>query len=73
MSEHTTIAELGAYVGREVTLRGWVQGKRTGGKVQFLQIRDGTGLCQCVVHGSKNAGDLCRESKGSRRPRISGT
>lgn len=45
----TTIAQLSAYAGRPVTLRGWLYGKRSGGNIAFLLVRDGTGLCQCVV------------------------
>lgn len=49
MNPITSIAQLSEQVDRTVTLRGWLYGKRTGGKVQFLLLRDGTGLCQCVV------------------------
>ncbi|MCL6621431.1 MAG: asparagine--tRNA ligase [Syntrophobacterales bacterium] len=45
----TTIADLAAYVGREVTLRGWVYHLRSSGKVRFLVLRDGTGLAQAVL------------------------
>lgn len=34
---------------QEVTLRGWLYNKRGSGKVQFLQVRDGTGFIQCVL------------------------
>lgn len=45
----TSIRELKEKAGQTVCLRGWLQGKRSGGKVVFLVMRDGTGLCQCVV------------------------
>jgi asparaginyl-tRNA synthetase len=32
-----------------VTLRGWLYNRRSSGKVHFLLVRDGTGLCQCVA------------------------
>ncbi len=51
----TTIAQLSAYVGRPVALRGWLYGKRSGGKVVFLLVRDGTGGCQCVVSADAGA------------------
>ncbi len=38
--------------GQAVRLRGWLHGKRSGGKVCFLVIRDGTGICQCVVEAA---------------------
>ncbi len=43
------IRELKDRSGQTVRLRGWLQGKRSGGKVVFLVLRDGTGICQCVV------------------------
>ncbi len=46
------IRELLQHVGVRVTLRGWLYGKRAGGKVVFLVVRDGTGLAQCVVEAS---------------------
>ncbi len=43
------IEELSHHVGNEVTLNGWLAGKRSSGKIHFLQVRDGTGVCQCVA------------------------
>ncbi len=43
------IEDLKRHLGREVTLRGWLYNRRSSGKVHFLLIRDGTGLCQCVA------------------------
>ena len=45
----TTIDEIGAYEGAEATLRGWVYNKRSSGKLQFILVRDGTGVIQCVA------------------------
>ncbi len=45
----TTIAELAHHVGQTVTLSGWLYNSRSSGKLLFLVIRDGTGLCQCVL------------------------
>jgi len=44
----TVIEKIGASVGSEVTLSGWVYNKRSSGKVRFLILRDGTGVIQCV-------------------------
>jgi asparaginyl-tRNA synthetase len=44
----TVIERIGASVGKEVTLAGWVYNKRSSGKVRFLILRDGTGVIQCV-------------------------
>ena len=43
------IEELSHHVGNRVTLKGWLAGKRSSGKIHFLQVRDGTGVCQCVA------------------------
>jgi len=45
----TYISELKSNVGKEVTLAGWLYNSRASGKIQFLIIRDGTGLCQCIA------------------------
>ncbi len=49
MNNYTTIAELKNHVGQTVSIRGWLEGKRSSGKLVFLQLRDGTGFCQGVV------------------------
>jgi asparaginyl-tRNA synthetase len=46
------IKDLHEQVGRTVTLQGWLYNRRDSGKIAFLVIRDGTGLCQCVVSKS---------------------
>ncbi len=43
------IENVGAHEGNEVTLRGWVYNKRSSGKLQFILLRDGTGIMQCVA------------------------
>ena len=43
------IEDLGGHLGEEVTLKGWLYNRRSSGKVHFLLIRDGTGVCQCVA------------------------
>ena len=49
MATATTIAELAQHVGQTVTLSGWLYNSRSSGKLLFLVLRDGTGLCQCVL------------------------
>ncbi|HYC77997.1 MAG TPA: asparagine--tRNA ligase [Planctomycetota bacterium] len=46
---HVTIERLDRHVGEEVTLKGWLYNCRSKGKIHFLQVRDGTGICQCVL------------------------
>ena len=43
------IQDIAQHVGEEVTLRGWLHNRTDKGKLQFLQMRDGTGFVQCVV------------------------
>ncbi len=45
----TYIEDLSGLVGQEVTLKGWLYNKRSSGKIRFLILRDGTGVCQGVL------------------------
>ncbi len=51
------IRDLPSHVGQEVTVRGWVQHHRSKGKLQFIVMRDGSGVCQLVAF----KGDLSGE------------
>ena len=51
-----SIKDLSQHVGQSVTLQGWLYNKTGKGKLAFLQVRDGTGICQCVVFKG-NVGD----------------
>ena len=44
-----TIAQAGQHVGETVELAGWLYNLRRSGKICFPQLRDGTGLIQCVA------------------------
>lgn len=54
--KQTYIADLKAHVGEEVTIKGWLYKRRGSGKIQFLMVRDGTGLVQGVL-GKGDASD----------------
>jgi len=43
------IAEIGTHEGEQVRLQGWLYNKRGSKKLQFLQVRDGSGIIQAVV------------------------
>jgi len=45
----TSIAKLSEHVGEEVTIQGWLYNLRSSGKILFPQLRDGTGIVQCVA------------------------
>src|SRR4051812_3360820 len=47
--KQTYINQLKYHIGEEVTLKGWLYNSRSSGKLVFLQLRDGTGIVQCVV------------------------
>ncbi len=49
MAEKVFISELQSYIGKEVTISGWLYNKTGKGKLAFLMMRDGTGLVQAVV------------------------
>lgn len=50
----TYIEDLKGHIGSEVTLKGWLYNSRSSGKLVFLQLRDGTGIVQCVVFKGNN-------------------
>jgi len=43
------VEELGEHVGEDIELRGWLNHKRSSGKIRFLLLRDGTGTVQGVM------------------------
>ncbi|MBN1844085.1 MAG: asparagine--tRNA ligase [Sedimentisphaerales bacterium] len=50
MSDQTIrISQMKDHVGQEVAINGWLYHSRAGGKVQFLVVRDGSGMCQAVM------------------------
>ncbi len=56
MSAVVAIEDLKDHAGEVVTVQGWLYHKTGKGKLQFLQVRDGTGICQTVVF-RPNVGD----------------
>ena len=42
------------YVGKKVTLKGWVSKRRDLGNLIFIDVRDRMGVVQCVFSGEKN-------------------
>ncbi|GIV76243.1 asparagine--tRNA ligase [Litorilinea aerophila] len=49
MAPVVSIEQLQHHVGETVTLQGWLYHKTGKGRLYFLQVRDGTGICQAVV------------------------
>jgi len=58
MAISTTVCELAQHVGQTVTLSGWLYNSRSSGKLQFLLLRDGTGLCQCVLEKTPETAEV---------------
>ncbi len=58
-----TISDLAQYVEKEVKLGAWLFNKRSSGKIQFLQLRDGTGFVQGVVVKSEVPEEVWEASK----------
>ena len=57
------INELKNHIGEKVTLKGWLYNSRSSGKLVFLQLRDGTGVVQCVVFKPNNE-EIFEKAKG---------
>jgi asparaginyl-tRNA synthetase len=49
MADIIRIEEIAQYVGQEITIRGWLYAKTGKGRLQFLRVRDGTGVVQVVA------------------------
>jgi asparaginyl-tRNA synthetase len=49
MAPHVYVENLKGYVGQEVVLKGWLYNMAGKGKLSFLQVRDGSGVVQCVM------------------------
>ncbi|MDZ4768420.1 MAG: asparagine--tRNA ligase [Chloroflexota bacterium] len=43
------ISDIASYVDQVVELHGWVYNRTDKGKLQFIQVRDGSGVVQCVA------------------------
>ena len=52
MTMNSYINEIANHEGCEVTLKGWLQNRRSSGKIHFLTVRDGTGSIQAVMSKS---------------------
>jgi asparaginyl-tRNA synthetase len=59
MSDQATrIEALREHVGRDVLLEGWLYNRRSSGKLEFLIVRDGSGVVQCVAAKSSLPEDV---------------
>lgn len=58
-----TIEQLPTLVGETVTLNGWVHNITGKGKLQFIQLRDGSGFVQCVLFKGNVTEELFEQCK----------
>ena len=49
MPDHVLIKDIAAHEGQTVSVKGWLADKTDKGRLQFLKVRDGTGLVQATV------------------------
>jgi asparaginyl-tRNA synthetase len=56
------IEDIGGHEGQDVELRGWLDGKRSSGRLHFLQVRDGTGVMQCVMVKGEVSDEIFQEA-----------
>lgn len=52
------IGDIAQYEGQDVTVRGWLYNRTDKGRLQFLLVRDGTGVAQCVAFARELAEPL---------------
>jgi len=57
------IENISKYEGESVTLRGWVYNKTGKGKINFIMLRDGTGIIQCIVFKGNVSEEIFELSK----------
>jgi asparaginyl-tRNA synthetase len=49
VAEHVYIGNVADHEGQEITVKGWLYNRTDKGRLQFLQLRDGTGIIQAVA------------------------
>lgn len=63
MMDQTYVEDLSGMIGEDVVLKGWLYNSRSSGKLVFLQLRDGTGIVQCVVFKGNVDDDTFEQAK----------
>jgi len=49
VTDQVYIRDIAQHVGQEITIKGWLYNKTDKGRLQFLMVRDGTGMIQAVA------------------------
>ena len=63
MAEVIRIQEIAQHVEQEVTIRGWLYYRTDKGRLQFLQVRDGTGIVQAVAFKKELAPEVFEQAQ----------
>jgi asparaginyl-tRNA synthetase len=63
LPEQVLIQDIADCEGREITIKGWLYNKTDKGKLQFLLLRDGTGIVQGVVFRKEVAPEVFETAK----------
>ncbi|OGY93679.1 MAG: asparagine--tRNA ligase [Candidatus Komeilibacteria bacterium RIFOXYC1_FULL_37_11] len=61
--EHVLVKNLSNFIGKEVTLNGWVANFRSSGKIAFWQIRDGSGFIQAILNTNELSKEQWKEAQ----------
>lgn len=61
------ISNLSDHVDEEVTLKGWVYNYRSSGSLYFIEMRDGSGISQCVVAQDAVSDDAWEQTESIRQ------
>jgi asparaginyl-tRNA synthetase len=64
MTETIRIEDIGKHVEQEVSIKGWLYQKTGKGRLQFLRMRDGTGIVQVVAFKKDLPADVFEAVKG---------
>ena len=76
MAERISVSTIGKYEDQEICLEGWIYNTRSSGKLHFLQVRDGSGVVQCVVFKGEVAPEVFERAGGISQEssvRVTGT
>ena len=63
MNREFHIENIADYVDQQVTLKGWLYATTRKGKLMFIRLRDGTGICQGVAYRPEVGDELFEELK----------
>ena len=59
----TYIKDLKGHIGEDVVIKGWVNVRRDQGKMVFMDMRDMSGIVQCVVLPKSEAIETAKETR----------